>query len=137
MKIIQPSWEIIRPVSTEEGIASLRFIERLARISHKSEDRITEDSWDRLLRSVVLSHGDWSVVEHAVATVLFRVNRGVMFEMTRHRLFSFTAESTRFVNGRKSYPEGLEFIPPARMSDHTEAEVAYTNCENAYLQMLD
>lgn len=137
MKIIQPSVSLIRPQSTMEGIDCLRFIERMARISHHAEEKQTLDSWERFIKAVVMDHGDWSVVEHASATVIFRVNRGVTHELVRHRLFSYTQESTRFVNGRKSYPEGLEFI----LSPKVEGEATFYNqlvdAEESYLKALD
>ncbi len=136
MLLIQPTWEIIKPENALAGIESLRFIERMARISHRSEDKQTLDTWERFLRSVVIEHGDWSVVEHASATVLFRVNRGVTHELVRHRLFSFTQESTRFVNGRKSYPNGLEFIVPAEKTSDSLV-VGLKAVEAVYLRLLD
>jgi thymidylate synthase (FAD) len=137
MKIVQPTWNLVRPENRMAGMDQLRFIEQMARISHRAEDRQTLDSWERFIKSVVLEHGDWSVVEHSIATVIFRVNRGVTHELVRHRLFAFTQESTRFVNGRKSYPEGLEFILPAK--DETEATLynSLVDSEEAYLKMLD
>jgi thymidylate synthase (FAD) len=60
-------------------------------------------------------------------------------ELVRHRLFSYTMESTRFVNGRKSYPNGLEFIKPTDLPESCVGNF-YTACENAeiqYLKMLD
>jgi len=140
MKIIQSTVELLRPENEAAGVEALRFIERLARISHRSEDKQTLASWERFIPAVVLQHGDWSVVEHATATALFRVNRGVTHELVRHRLFSYTQESTRFVNGRKSYPEGLEFIPPAEWKNKGQEGVAngtYKVCEDAYLNLLD
>lgn len=146
MKIISPTFELLHPKSAEEGIEALRWIERLARISHRSEDKQTEDSWSRFISAVVLQHGDWSVVEHAVATVIFRVDRGITHELVRHRLFAFTQESTRFVNGRKSYPEGLEFLGPTAnraiedgpVADHGKGWVeAMNRAEEAYFEMLD
>ena len=117
MKAIEPSVELLKPSSATEGINALKFIERLARISHRSEDAQTPDSWEPFLTSVVLGHGDWSVVEHVTATALFRVDRGVTHELVRHRLFSFTQESTRFVRyGGKQVSE-LEFIKPLNISD--------------------
>lgn len=113
MRIIQPDFEVLTPDSLIEGVRMLRIIEKLARISHRSEEKQTPDSWQIFIRAVVIEHGDWSVVEHQSATVIFRVDRGVTHEIVRHRLFSFTQESTRFVNGRKSYPNGLEFICPS------------------------
>lgn len=112
MKIIEPSFKIIGLLNRAEGIYLLQHIESMARISHRSEEAQTEDSWRRFLETVVLQHGDWSVVEHASLTVVFRVDRGVTHELVRHRLFSFTQESTRFVNYKKKGGE-LEFIYPA------------------------
>jgi len=90
--------------SSEQGIRMLRKIERIARISHRSEEAQTETSWDRFLRAVVLSHGDWSVTEHASISVEFYVDRGITHEIVRHRLASYTQESTRFVNYEKKMP---------------------------------
>lgn len=110
MKIIHPSFVIMDPQSFQQGVDKLRIIERQARISHRSEDKQGDDTWHRFITAVVLEHGDWSVVEHATATVEFRVDRGVTHELVRHRLFSFTQESTRFVNyGKKE----IEFVEPA------------------------
>lgn len=107
MKISTPEFEMIRPQSYENGLIALRAIETMARISHRTEERQTEDSWLRFIEAHVLQHGDWSVTEHASATVLFHVNRGITHELVRHRLFGFTQESTRFVNYSK---EGFEAV---------------------------
>ena len=117
MKIIDPSARLINPICLEDGICALQFIEKMARISHRSEEAQTPDSWKPFLTAVVLQHGDWSVVEHAAATVIFRVDRGITHELVRHRLFSFTQESTRFVKyGGKQVPE-LEFVKPEAIPD--------------------
>ena len=140
MKVIEPSALIVgRPENREEGIELLRQIERLARISHRAEDKQTDDSWFRFVGSVVMVKGDWSVVEHVSTTVIFRVDRGVTHELVRHRLFSFTQESTRFVNGRKSYPNGLEFIKPLHLPDacYRDWQDVCALAENRYLAMLD
>lgn len=118
MNLIEPSFEILNPLSPVEGMAQLRFIERMARISHRSEDKQTEDSWNRFLSFVVMTKGDWSVVEHAYSTVLFRADRGVTHELVRHRLFSYTQESTRFVNYEKK--GGMDFITPVGLGDDSK-----------------
>lgn len=115
MKIINPSFELVTPLSRSEGIEKLRFIEKMARISHRSEDCQTPDSWIKFLNVVVLQHGDWSVTEHQSATVIIRTDRGVTHELVRHRLFSFTQESTRFVRYGKKHD--LEFIRPSEMKE--------------------
>ncbi len=144
MKIIEPSFEIVTPALGVEGVWMLQHIEKMARISHRSEDKQDENSWRRFIQAVVIGHGDWSVVEHASATVVFRVDRGVTHELVRHRLFSFTQESTRFVNGRKSYPDGLEFVYPADLKS-TDVHGGWNwnwsrvmhQVEEEYLDMLD
>ena len=141
MKIIEPSAILIRPQTPEGGLIALRAIEAMARISHHSEDGQTEDSWKRFIEAVVIQHGDWSVVEHGVASVIFRVDRGITHELVRHRLFSFTQESTRFVNGAKKYPDGLEFVMPQVFHDAPNLAITpWVNslcvAEESYLKLL-
>ena len=136
MKIIEPKFEILDLNSRSDGIRILQKIERLARISHRSEGLQTPGSWHTFIPAVVIRHGDWSVTEHASVSVIFRVDRGVTHELVRHRLFSFTQESTRFVNGRKSYPDGLEFIMP--VGGHwLTMEKAFVDAEQRYFELLD
>ncbi len=111
-KFIEPSATIITPANCEEGIAMLRFIENFSRISHRSEDRMTLDSWRRFISFVVLEKGDWSVTEHVNASVVMRISRGITHELVRHRIASYTQESTRFVNYGKREGE-MEFILPS------------------------
>src|SRR5438105_1601199 len=110
MNIIKSYATIMEPKDNEAGVALLKKIEWCSRISHRSEEAQMSDSWDRFIRAVVLGHGDWSVVEHAVATVYMLVDRGITHEIVRHRLFSFTQESTRFVNYEKKMP--ASFVDP-------------------------
>lgn len=104
------------PLTPEMGIQMLRFVEWNARISHRSEEAQTEDSWKRFLEAVVMQKSDWSVVEHASVTAVMRLSRGTTHELVRHRLFSYTQESTRFVNYGKGKID-LEFILPAECSE--------------------
>jgi thymidylate synthase (FAD) len=118
VKIIEPSFELQTPwgkLLPPDGRKLLRWIEYNARISHRAEEAQTEDSWIRFIKAVVLEHGDWSVVEHASVTAILRVDRGVTHELVRHRLFSFTQESTRFVNYKKK--GDIEVILPEGLSD--------------------
>lgn len=93
-----------------DGIDLLRKIEWCARISHRSEDKVTPDSYKRFIEEVVFRRGDWSVVEHSSVTVDSLTDRGITHEWVRHRLNSFTQESTRFVNYEKKMPPS--FIYP-------------------------
>lgn len=111
MKVIDPSFLLTafgEPLHPETGVGLLRIVENLARISHRTEERMTADSWKRFLETHVIGHGDWSVTEHASVTALVRTDRGITHELVRHRLFSFTQESTRFVRNAGE----MEFICP-------------------------
>lgn len=119
MKIIRPYAKLIVPwadesknefLIQEKGTLALQFIEWCARISHRSEDKQTIDSYKRFIQNVVIEHGDWSVVEHVSVSVDAVVDRGITHEWVRHRLFSYTQESTRFVNYEKKMPPS--FIYP-------------------------
>ena len=108
------------------GTDALKKIEWCGRISHRSEETQTEDSWERFIKAVVLGHGDWSIVEHASATVDMLVDRGITHELVRHRLFSFTQESTRFVNYEKKMPPSF-ILPNDIKSEHEADENIHLN----------
>lgn len=136
MQIVKPYAKFLmlhgEKPSEQAGVSALRYIEWCGRISHRSEDSQGEDSWKRFIKAVVIDHGDWSIVEHVSASVEFLVDRGITHEIVRHRLFSYTQESTRFVNYEKKMPpsfimpEGLEETPFAYQAwisgiEHSEA----------------
>lgn len=111
VNIVEPYAELLTPRNEIEGQVMLQNIELYGRVSHRSEDLQTESSWERFIQSVVLTHGDWSIVEHCSATVEFLVDRGITHEIVRHRHFSYTQESTRFVNYTKEgHPP--QFVDP-------------------------
>lgn len=111
MNIVHASFEMDDVKSLTDGIKCLQKIERYARISHRSEEAQTETSWERFLGAVILKKGDWSVVEHASMSVIFYVDRGITHEIVRHRIASYTQESTRFVNYEKKMPPSF-IMPP-------------------------
>jgi len=139
VKITEPSFSLhtpFGPLTEEKGIDLLRWIEWNARISHRSEDTQTEDSWRRFIQAVVVDHADWSVAEHASITALVRVDRGVSHEWVRHRLFSFTQESTRFVNYKKKGE--IEVIVPDGVNSENETwrDSVAQSCW-AYMSLLE
>jgi thymidylate synthase (FAD) len=95
-----------------DGENILKRIEWCGRISHRSEDLQTEDSFERFIRSVVLGHGDLSIAEHESVSVDALVDRGITHEWVRHRLGAYTQESTRFVRYFKE-KEG-DVVQPAQ-----------------------
>lgn len=146
MNIVKPYAMIIEPAPFPSAMASgmnlLRRVEHYARVSHRSEEAQTGDSWEKFIRAVVLQHGDWSVTEHEKVTVEALVDRGITHEWVRHRLFSYTQESTRFVNYEKKMPASFiqpNFYPENHMY-HKEAiaswEQAIRNAEFSYRELL-
>ncbi|MCL2087159.1 MAG: FAD-dependent thymidylate synthase [Oscillospiraceae bacterium] len=94
MKIIQPYVYYNRDeVSTKK----LLTIERAARLCYKSEGRMGSEPSVDFLRNI-LKKGHESVIEHEKITVWFVADRGVTHEMVRHRIASYSQESTRYCN---------------------------------------
>lgn len=138
MKIIEPSFSLSTPYSSnltpEDGIKMLRFIEQQGRISHRSEDKQTENSWERFIQAVVLQHGDWSITEHASITATIRTDRGITHELVRHRIGAYTQESTRFVryDGGDKPKHEFEFIQPQRINeDQGSKNIFKFHCEES------
>ncbi|MDR0475732.1 MAG: FAD-dependent thymidylate synthase [Treponema sp.] len=109
MRIIEPSFEIMQPVN---GMAILKSIEMAGRICYKSEDRITEDSCKKFIQKLLQS-GHESVIEHEKITVKIICDRGVSHEIVRHRIASYSQESTRYCNYSKDkFGNELTMIRP-------------------------
>ena len=77
-----------------------QVIERAGRTAYKSEDRITSNSAKQFIE-MVMKRGHLSVIEHASASIRFICDRGITHEIVRHRLASYTQESTRYCNYSK------------------------------------
>lgn len=98
MKIIKPSYEILSKISGG-GIEELKHIEKIGRVCYKSEDKITEDGESaKKFISMIINRGHEAILEHSSLSVKFIIDRGVSHELVRHRIASFTQESTRYCN---------------------------------------
>ena len=86
-----------------------KLIERAGRVCYKSEDKICEGSAEKMI-AMLISKGHESVLEHASATVLITTDRGITHELVRHRIASFSQESTRYVDYHKLGE--MAVIPP-------------------------
>lgn len=178
MNIIKPSWKIIEPTGyTIDDI--YKSIELAGRVSHKSEDKITETSAKEFVgrmlnmkhlatcefgtvylyahsmydldiekyRQNPYSKAVWNNNGHYISTnyrtlvennwlddlqylrepteyhhkrytVKFILDRGILAEFTRHRTFSFMAESTRYCNYSKGkFGNELTFIEPCWLDE--------------------
>jgi thymidylate synthase (FAD) len=136
MKIVKPSVELIWMTSNP-----LQVIEKCGRIAYKSEDKITESSAESFVK-MILKNGHESVIEHASMSYKVICDRGVSHEIVRHRLFSYTQESTRYCN----YGKGdIQFImPPYETHDtfdngHVPNNIlkALIQCEDSYKYFIE
>ena len=198
MKLIKPSAQIIEPTGyTIDDI--YKSIELAGRVSHKSEDRITEDSAktfvERMMNMKHLSTCEFGTVylyidyhnpsfgkiidkyssneyskcivfpnevcissnyrvlvennwlddlkylcepteyHHKRYTVKFVLDRAILAEFTRHRKFSFMAESTRYCNYSKGkFNNELTFIQPCWNYIKTDNYAGVDNFDGDYFE---
>jgi thymidylate synthase (FAD) len=117
MKIIQPSFEVMGNVNPGE---ILMGIERCGRVCYKSEDKTTESSARGFIERIIKS-GHESVIEHEKITVKIICDRGVSHEIVRHRIASYSQESTRYCNySQKKFGRELTLIRPCFWSEDSE-----------------
>lgn len=102
------------------GAEILKKIEQCGRVCYKSEDKIQADSAERFI-AAILKRGHESVVEHVSFTVKFIVDRGVSHELVRHRIASFSQESTRYCNYSKGdFNSEITVIEPCFLEPGTK-----------------
>ena len=111
MKLIRPSVEIPENI---DGVQILKTLEKVARTCYKSEDKITEDdsSARKLIGTIMQVHHE-SILEFVDITVKFTCSRACANEIVRHRVGSYSQESTRYCNYSKDkFDNQLTFIIP-------------------------
>ena len=138
MKLITPSHEFLQEIDGEE---MLRRLERVGRVCYKSEGRITDTSYRTFLADL-LARGHESVIEHEKVSVRLICDRGVTHELVRHRIASYSQESTRYCNySRDQFGRELTFVKPCFWREDSQLygiwEDAMRAAENAYFRMLD
>jgi thymidylate synthase (FAD) len=138
MKVIDPSFSFMH---LPDGEFILQHLELAARTCYKSEDKASPDSARKLLSRIVRLGHD-SVLEHISVTVRIVCDRGVTHELVRHRLCSFSQESTRYANyAQDKFGSEITVIRPffwavddARYALWLSAMQA---CEDAYLRLVE
>lgn len=89
----------------------LSVIESAGRTCYKSEGDDTIEGSEKFIRKII-EMGHHSVLEHFNLTAKLIVDRGVSHELVRHRLASYSQESTRYCN----YKGGVTFVIPPWIS---------------------
>jgi len=109
------------------GSTNLKLIEKIGRTCYNSQDKITENSYEDFIKKLIKS-GHESVLEHFLITVSFITDIGVSRELIRHRICSFTEQSTRYCD----YSNGISFIRPIQFkADSKEYKIWFNSCYEA------
>jgi thymidylate synthase (FAD) len=138
MRVIRPSVEILDKIDGQEV---LKKIEMAGRVCYKSEGKATDESAEKFVAGL-LKRGHESVVEHVSVTVRFIVDRGVSHEIVRHRIASYSQESTRYCNYANDQFSGeITVIKPLFFDENTEGYKHWWQAckysEGKYFQLLD
>ena len=137
MKIINASYVI---ESCPRGNECLQALELYGRNCYKSEDKITDASAARFVASLI-KNKHFSVLEHQSITVRLICDRGVSHELVRHRLASYSQESTRYAAYNKDKFGGeITVIRPCFWSKESVLmkwwEITCEHAEGAYLVFM-
>lgn len=137
MRIIEPSFEFLGAVSPDD---ILQRIELAGRVCYKSEDRISEGSACQFVRKLIAS-GHESVIEHSSISVRIICDRGVSHELVRHRIASYSQESTRYCNYHSGkFSSEITVIKPCFWSEdsplYRQWEEAMKSAEQAYMALI-
>ncbi len=137
MKIVKASFEIIDTVRPEE---IMKNVEKFGRVCYKSEGNITNDSAGPFIERIIRS-GHESVIEHEKISVKIICDRGVSHEIVRHRIASYSQESTRYCNYIKDkFGNELTFIKPVFWAEDSQQYKIWfdsmKNIEKTYMQLV-
>lgn len=142
MRIIEPSFCIEEEID-EKKIMSV--IERAGRTCYKSESAVSDGSAEKFIANI-LKRGHESVIEHEKITVRIICDRGVTHEIVRHRIASFSQESTRYCNYSKDkFGNELTFIKPCFWDENTKEGKAFFEewkksmefAESQYIKLIE
>ncbi len=135
MRIIQPGYLIL---SAPDRKLAYSLIETAGRTCYKSEPSGNPEGFIRR----IVDNGHLSVIEHVSATVKIFCDRGVSHELVRHRLASFSQESSRYCNYSKDkFGREITVIRPLFWEigtlEYDQWEDACRIAEAAYMSLLD
>ena len=138
MKIITPSFEIMDNIDGKDIIGK---IERVGRVCYKSENNISDGSAERFIKNII-ENGHESVIEHEKISVKIICDRGVSHELVRHRIASYSQESTRYCNYYKDkFGKELTLIKPVFWDVDSEKFHIWLNTmegiEKAYFSLIE
>lgn len=130
MEFIKPFHVILDEIDGDKVLSKIEFC---GRVCYKSEELMTADSAKKFVRSIIQS-GHESVLEHFSFSVRFVVSRAIANEIVRHRIASYSQESTRYCNYKN---RGVEIVIPQNMNDYYNYEWICGVADEAYKELLE
>ena len=132
------------------GDQMIANIATAGRICYQSEGKTSDEEFVRRL----IRRRHESVLEHEKVSVVVKCDRGVSHELVRHRIASYSQESTRYCNySREQFGSGISYLniapgfdlcPKTEQLNDLQKELILTEwveaCEDAerhYLRMLE
>lgn len=135
--------EITCSINIEDNITGediLKKLERFGRTCYKSEENITEDSARNFIKRIIERNHE-SVLEHEKISVRIICDRGVTHEIVRHRIGSYSQESTRYCNYTKDkFSNEITVISPTFFTNTDKYNVwkkAMEDAEKHYFTLID
>jgi thymidylate synthase (FAD) len=137
MKVINASFKIVGTIKSNE---IMKNIENFGRVCYKSENDMTTDSASSFVSAIIKS-GHESVIEHEKISVRIICDRGITHEIVRHRIASYSQESTRYCNySQDKFGNELTFIKPSFWDENSQPYriwcEAMKNAERLYLNLI-
>lgn len=135
MHWIESKVKLLEPI---DATAILTKIEKACRTCYQSLDLIQEGSAERLIANCI-KRGHESILEHGAITYRVICDRAVLAEWTRHRIASYSVESTRYCNYTKEkFGNGLTLVYPYWYKDVPAIEhLVYNELTIEQKQKLD
>lgn len=121
MILVRPSFQILDDLDPDR---IYKAIERAGRTCYKSEDKITENSAEKFIR-MILKRGHESVIEHEKVSVRVICDRGVSHEIVRHRIASYSQESTRYCDYNNGH---ITFVIPPWVYIDVGTYIRFEDC---------
>lgn len=123
-----------------DGNDVLKKLERYGRVCYKSEDKFSMEDGGHGLLKTIIAKNHASVLEHEKLTLLFVIDRGVSHELVRHRMASYSQESTRYCNySKEKFGREITVIKPVFFKEDKQTiwEETMSAIEKSYFKLLD
>ena len=117
----------------------LKHVEKCGRICYLSEPKDPEGSTDKFIR-MLIKNGHESPLEHGGCTFKIVTDRAISQEVVRHRLASYSQESTRYCNyANGKFSREITVIESSGLAENEAREWldAMEHLERTYLLMID